>query len=336
MELSPRRRIAAEIISLAYIATIAAVANATGAFYVMFPELGALSHDVFTRPRGAWANSPIMLAITPVLTGAIGIAITRTMPYGFASVLLNVIFAIAVVLGLGSPVAPAISAGLLPLVLGVTSWWYPPGIMFGTVLLAMLSMAWKAYAANNGGIIETVAQAAEEVAEDITHEVAAPVRARRQKLAALLAFVAVAMMFVKLTGWRFILFPPLVVIGFEMFVHPDVCPWAKRPLMLPVACFLTALGGFIFWKFLGVTPLTAALCMGWGIVVLRALDLHVPPALAVALLPLVMTHPTIIYPFAVGLGTLLLTGWFFLCEWMLADFDPSDAVVVTGSPPGVL
>ncbi len=100
-------------------------------------------------------------------------------------------------------------------------------------------------------------------------EVAAPVRARWEKLAALLAFVAVAVLAVKLTGWRFILFPPLVVIGFEMFVHPDVCPWAKRPLMLPVACFLTALGGFIFWKFLGVTPLTAALCMGWGIIVLR-------------------------------------------------------------------
>ena len=94
MELSPRRRVAAEIISLVYIAIIALVANATGAFYVLFPELGALSHDVFTRPRGTWANSPIMLAITPVITGAIGIAITRTLPYGFLSVLLNVIGAI--------------------------------------------------------------------------------------------------------------------------------------------------------------------------------------------------------------------------------------------------
>jgi hypothetical protein len=321
MELSPRRRIAAEIVSLVYIANIAAVANATGAFYVLFPELGALSHDVFTRPHGTWANSPIMLAITPVITGAIGIVITNTMPYGFASVLLNVISAIAVVLGLRSPVAPAISAGLLPLVLGVTSWWYPPGIAFGTVLLAALSIGWNSVVADEPAKVES----AEEVAEEITHEVAAPVRARWEKLAALIAFVAVAVMVVRLTGWRFILFPPLVVIGFEMFVHPDVCRWANRPLMLPVACFLTAFGGFIFWRFLGVTPLCAAMCMGWGILVLRALDLHVPPALAVALLPLVMTAPTIVYPFAVGLGTLLLTGWFFLCEWMSADFAPSDA-----------
>ncbi len=114
-----------------------------------------------------------MLAITPVLTGAIGIAITRTMPYGFASVLLNVVTAIAVVLGLRSPVAPAISAGLLPLVLGVTSWWYPPGIMFGTVLLAVLSIAWKRLTTND----RLIAESAEEVAEDVTHDVAAPVRA---------------------------------------------------------------------------------------------------------------------------------------------------------------
>jgi hypothetical protein len=324
MDLSPRRRVLAEIISLLYIAIIALVAGVTGAFFVLFPELGALSHDVFTRPRGTWANTPLLLAITPVITGVIGIAVTRSLPYGLFSVLLNTIGAIVVVLGLRSPVAPAISAGLLPLVLGVTSWWYPPGIAFGTVLLAALSIPWKNYAINDAA---TLVESAEEVAEDITHEVAAPVRARWEKLAALIAFVAVAVLMVKLTGWRFILFPPLVVIGFEMFVHPDICPWAKRPLMLPVACFLTALGGFIFWKFLGVSPLTAALCMGWGIIVLRTVDLHVPPALAVALLPLVMTNPTIVYPFAVGLGTLLLTGWFFLCEWVLADFEPSDAAV---------
>jgi hypothetical protein len=322
MELSPRRRRAAEIVSLVYIAIIAVVANATGAFYVLFPELGALSHDVFTRPRGTWANTPVLLAITPVITGAVGIEITRALPYGMFSVLLNTIAAMVVVLGLRSPIAPAISAGLLPLVLGVTSWWYPPGIMFGTVLLAALSIPWKRYAAGGEPL---VVESAEEVAEDITHEVAAPVRARWEKLAALIAFVALAVLMVKLTGLRFILFPPLVVIGFEMFVHPDVCPWAKRPLMLPVACFLTASGGLVLWKVFGVTPLTAAMSMGWGIIVLRALDLHVPPALAVALLPLVMTHPTIMYPLAVGLGTLLLTGWFFLCEWMLADFARSDA-----------
>ncbi len=136
-------RLAAELIALVYVALIAEIAYATGAFYILFPELGALSHDVFTRPRGTWASAPVLLAITPVLTGAIGVFFTRALPYGYPSVLLTVGGAIAVILALRSPIAPAISAGLLPLVLGVKSWWYPPAIALGTVLLAGLSLPWK-------------------------------------------------------------------------------------------------------------------------------------------------------------------------------------------------
>lgn len=302
-------RVAAEAVALVYIAFIAEVAVATGAFYVVFPELGALSHDVFTRPRGTWAGSPILLAITPAITGAIGTLITRELPYGYVSVLLNVGAAIAVILALRSPVAPAISAGLLPLVLGVKSWWYAPGILFGTVVLALLSQLWRKIA---------IAEAPQlPAAEERVHQVAEAVPARWEKIAALLVFVAIAVLCVNLTGWRFILFPPLVVIGFEMFVHPHICPWADRPLMLPVACFLTAAGGLGFWYLFGVGPIAAACAMGWGIAVLRAFDLHVPPALAVALLPLVMDHPRLIYPVSVGAGTLLLTLWFLACERIL-------------------
>ena len=108
-------RLGGELIALVYIAIIAEIACATGAVYVLFPELGALSHDVMTRPRGTWASAPLLLAITPVLTGVIGIVFTRSLPYGYLSVLLTVAGAITVILALRSPVAPAISAGLLPL-----------------------------------------------------------------------------------------------------------------------------------------------------------------------------------------------------------------------------
>ena len=140
-------RLGGELIALVYIAIIAEIACATGAVYVLFPELGALSHDVMTRPRGTWANAPLLLAITPALTGVVGIVFTRMLPYGYLSVLLTVAGAIAIILALRSPVAPAISAGLLPLVLGVKSWWYPPAILLGTTLLAALSLPWKKYCA---------------------------------------------------------------------------------------------------------------------------------------------------------------------------------------------
>jgi hypothetical protein len=303
-------RLAAEAVTLAYIAIIAETAFVTGMFFVMFPELGALSHDVFTRPRGTWASAPVLLAITPVLTGIIGIFFTRILPYGYLSVLLTVGGAVAVMLALDSPVAPSISAGLLPLVLGIKSWWYPPGIMLGTVLLTFLSIAWKKF------IFPRVPLAVPS-REDVIDDVIELTPGGYYWLIALMLFVAVGVFFVNLTGLRFVLFPPLVVIGFEMFGHTAICPWAKRPLLLPVACFLTAAGGFLFWRLLGGGPLTAACAIAWGIVVLRSLDLHVPPALAVALLPLVIDSPTIAYPLSVGLGTLLITLWFLLYRSLL-------------------
>lgn len=302
-------RLAAELAALVYIAIIAVIAVATGAFYVLFPELGALSHNVFTRPRGTWASAPILLAITPFLTGVIGIFFTRTLPYGYLSVLLTVGGAIAVIVALRSPVAPAISAGLLPLVLGVKSWWYPPGILLGTSLLALLSIPWKKFTLARGSLLQP---ASEALVDDVIEQPPASY----YWLPALMLFVAAAVFFVKITGLRFILFPPLVVIGFEMFGHTATCPWAKRPLWLPLACFLTAAGGLFCWKLLGVGPAAAACGMGWGIVVLRMLNLHVPPALAVALLPLVMNAPTIAYPFSVGIGTLLMTLWFLLYRFL--------------------
>ena len=307
-------RLAGELIALLYIAIIAEIASATGAFYVLFPELGALSHDVLTRPRGRWGNAPLLVAITPVLTAVVGILVTRSLPYGYLSVLLTVGGAIAVILALRSPVAPAISAGLLPLVLGVKSWWYPPAIALGTVLLAMLSVAWRKYCLTRAATVPAQSPAQREDRHDD------PVEATSRSyswLLVLMAFVAVAVFFVKLTGLRFLLFPPLVVIGFEMLGHTATCPWVGKPLRLPLACFLTAFGGFLLWKFLGVTPITAACSMAWGIAVLRACDLHVPPALAVGLLPLVMDKPTLAYPFAVGIGTTLLSLWFLAYQRIL-------------------
>lgn len=309
-------RLGAELIAIAYIALIAEIAHATGAFYVLFPELGALSHDVFTRPRGTWAGAPILLAITPVLTGAIGVILTRALPYGYLSVLLTVGGAIVVILALRSPIAPAISAGLLPLVLGVKSWWYPPAILLGTLILAVLSVLWRELSLAQNWL-EPLS------ATDALDEAIEQTPAGSWWLIPLMLFVATAVLLVRVTGLRFLLFPPLVVIGFEMFAHTAICPWASRPLLLPVACLLTAAVGLLFWSLLGVGPIAVAGSMAGGVMVLRLFDLHVPPALAVALLPFVMDSPTVAYPLSVGIGTLLMTLWFLFYKSFFGKLEPS-------------
>src|SRR5579863_965479 len=249
--------IQADALALIYIAIIAAIASATGAYYIMFPELGALSYDVLRRPSGRWASAPVMLAITPALTGLIGTAVTRSMPYGLASVLIAVIGAVAIIVALRSPIAPAISAGLLPLVLGVRSWWYPPGILFGCVLLAAISIPWRRYSESHDPGGDEPADSISAPAPEPPASSAWISRVLPPVLWPLLAFVAFAVIMVKLTGMRFILFPPLVVILYEMLSHRERCPWVARPVGLPIACFLTAVGGYFFRAHIALDPLAA-------------------------------------------------------------------------------
>lgn len=292
-----------EVGTIVYVALVALIAEAMNVPYVLFPELGALSHDILKRPHGAWARAPLKLVITPVLAGVIGTLVTQHLRYGFVSVLLTIAGAILVIRILRSPIAPAISAGFLPLSLGITSWLYAPSLLIGLGLLAVLSLVWRRFAplpAEAGSLRDVVDDLVEEAPHDYTW------------VPFFIAFLLVAVLLVKMIGWRYILFPPLVVIGFEMFAHAQVCPWARRPLVLPLACTLSAAAGVLLVVFVGHHPLAVAASVVFAIGVLRVFDLHVPPVLAVGLLPFVIAKADYTFPLSVAIGTLLLTAVFFV------------------------
>lgn len=301
---------AGEGAAVSYIAGIAAIARATGHAYVLFPELAALAHDILKRPHGTWARAPLMLVLTPFLTGVVGTLVTGHMAFGLASVLLVVGCSILIIRLLRSPIAPAISAGLLPLVLGDASWWYPPSLLVGLGLLAALSQIWRRM------IPPPPVVSMRDLADDIMEE--AP--RDYSWIPFFLLFIAADTLLAERTGLRFLLFPPLMVVAFEMFAHAAVCPWARRPLLLPLACSITAAAGVAIVGLLGPGPLAAACSLAVGIAVLRVFDLHIPPALAVGLLPLVMHKPTYAFPVAVGAGTLLLTASFL--GWRKVSLKP--------------
>jgi hypothetical protein len=295
----------AEGLSLLYIALIAAAAVFTGLFYLLFPELGALAHDVMKRPWGKWASQPLRLMFTPVLTAVVGTLITRHLPYHVLTILLVVGACLAIIFLLRSTIAPAISAGVLPLVLGVKSWRYPLSILGGIAALVVLLIAWRKF--HRVWRVHP-ASAVEADIDEILESISRP----SHWLIAFLLFVAVTGLAAQLTGLRFILFPPLIVMAYEMFGHPETCPWAKRPLFFPVACSLTAVAGLVATHFLGTGALAAACSMGCGVIALRIFDVHMPPVLAVALLPLVMESPDWKYPLSVAAGTTTLTVLFLV------------------------
>ncbi|KAG1250277.1 hypothetical protein G6F68_012886 [Rhizopus microsporus] len=50
-----------ELLTALYMGVIAWIAAATHVHYILFPELGALAHDIIKRPHGTWAKAPGML-----------------------------------------------------------------------------------------------------------------------------------------------------------------------------------------------------------------------------------------------------------------------------------
>lgn len=301
-------RLASEIAAAPYISGVALLAKTTGLALLLFPEMGALSYDILKRPYGTWARAPLMLALTPFLTAIVGTVLTRELAYGPVSVMLAIGSAMLIIRVLRSPIAPALAAGLLPLTLGETDWRYPLCVLASTGLLAAIAALRTRHLPPPHQPITHDDEIDDELEETPAHYGWAPW---------FLAFLGLTLVAAQLTGWRFVLFPPLVVMGFEMFAHAEVCPWAKQPLRLPVAAVLTACAGLLAVHWLGTGVLAAGLSVLAGITILDVMKLHVPPAIAVALLPLVIDNAGWELPVAVGLGTALLTSSFLLWQWLV-------------------
>ncbi len=293
------------LVTVGYIAAIAQAALSAGIPYILFPELGALAHDVFERPTGRWATAPILLVVTPLLTAVPGVWIAQHMHYGVLSVSLGTGVGMGIVAALRSPVAPAISAGLLPIVFRIRSWWYPPSILAGTAALVLVSLAHHRWIRARGN---PPAMSRTESVSDIVER--AP--AHYGWVPFFFGFVVVCVLLAQITGWRAMLVPPLVVTGFEMFAHADVCPWADRPSVLPLICGLTAACGLFFRLWLGTGPLAAAGIIIGSIAILKVARLHIPPAIAIGLLAILVRAPGYAYPVAVAAGAALLTGIFLV------------------------
>ena len=295
-----------------FIALMSGLAQVTGIALLLFPELAALSFDVFRRPHGAWARAPVLLVATPFLTGLAGTIIARNLPYGPSAVLLAVASAIVIVQVLRSPIVPALAAGLLPLTIGLDSWWYAPSLLFGTSMLVCISILWQR-------LCPLPAEA----------PIPAPAGKRDERdLSWLLffgGFLIMAACIAAATEVRFFLLPPLVVVAFEMFAHFEKCPWVKRPLRIPMVCGLSALATLTMVTWLGTGPFAVVLSLLAATVIMRIFDMYFPPAIAVAILPFVMPHHDFSYPAVVTASALLLSFTFLLWRSMVLRRQGSSA-----------
>jgi HPP family len=294
----------AEALVILFIGAVAWTAHSTGIALLLFPELAALSHDVITRPRGKWATQPWRLVLTPTVTAILGLYLTRHLSYGALNIALIVALSLICIKLMKSTIAPAISAGALPMVLDERSWLYPLAIFLGLASLVIVLLLWRSYGLRNDH--PTLSEAEHSKLVD---ELEAPPHNPFWSIG-LMTFVLILGAAAQMAGLRFLLFPPLIVMAYELFGHPEVPGWMKRPALFPIVCLLTASIGLIAHHALHANFVAAMATVLCSIVILRLFAVHMPPALAVGLLPFVMTSPDYRFPLSVLLGTVALTLYF--------------------------
>lgn len=295
-----------EAMALLYIAV---AARCNGWHYLLFPGLAALAYDSLTRPFGKWANQPGRLIVTPAAGAAIGVSVTRLFPFGVLAILLIVISCSLLLWLLKSNIAPSIAAGVLPLFLGIKSWLYPASVTLSLVAFVMILLPWQRHCRRKYPEPDVPTGNVDDVLES-------PPTGNAWILP-FFAFLTMMALCATMGGLRLILFPPLIVIAYEMFAHPTTCPWAGKSLALPGVCVLNAIVGWGAVSLFGSGAIAAACAMAFGIAALRLLRLRMPPALAVGLLPLVIDSPSIKFPISVAIGAGALTlAYQFYQRWV--------------------
>ncbi|MCX5947205.1 MAG: HPP family protein [Cyanobacteria bacterium] len=295
-----------------YLALITVIARATHMPYVLFPELGALGWVIFGDARHPWARSPVLLMLTPFLAAVLGLVITRHLPYGPVAVLLDVAGSLLVIGALRSPIAPALSAGLLPLALGIHTWTYPFSILIGTgglALLIKLRQRWSR------GRVSPHSEGT-----DIGPAPRSSLPPLKSWAPAFGVFLLGGLVLERLIGSPLVLFPPLLVIAFEMIVHRQHCPWRGRYFSVLVVANSAAVVGLLLVRTLGVVPAAASLAVLATLALLRLARLPFPPALGLALLPFVILQPPLAYP----LFTLAGSFWLLLVVAVQEAIDCGD------------
>ena len=289
-----RERLLADILVLAIVAVMVGAAELSGQSEIIFPEITAIAVGAFLAPRLAWRTDRIRVLVTVSLCAVLGVLLVRYVPlpvwgrltlaYGLA----QVVFLLS-----GTRFAPMISAIALPVLLGTESWVYPAAAFLLTGLILLCHWGLERLGLR------------EELRFSPIRPAAADWRAAglRLALAAPVIWAALALY------CRFAVAPPLLV-AFTEFSSPTAAA-RKRPFRAGAAIGLCALAGtvsrLLIQGALGLPLILAALLAAAAMIaILRSLGMYVPPAGALAILPMLLPAERLPrYPLQIALGTAL-------------------------------
>ena len=265
---------------------------------MLFPEVGALAVGLVVVDKRVWSvrgwAAPLLMAMAALL----GVSMVRYVCLPLAVQLLIGFASVATLLTVSrSGLAPAISACLLPILTGVTSWLYPLSVLGVTAVL--VGMQWA---------LERLGLRHELPAAVAVEPYVPCVRSLKTWGACLMALAPV-LAFFQWVDWRFAMAPPLVVTFVEFATSRSGL--RMRPLLTWGLLVGAASIGSAARLSCGGLPVEVVAAVVFVLILLlfRAARKPFAPAAAIALVPFILPESEVawfVLRVAAGAGSLIL------------------------------
>lgn len=296
------------IVSVLLTAAMTAAAEISGEREIIFPEITAIAIGALAAPSQAWNTSKPRLFAAIVLSALSGVAIVRFLPAPlFVQVPVGVIFAVAWITLLECEFVPAISACVLPIIMGTRSAVYILSVVIMTLLILSARL-----------IFERLS-----IREKYDFQAVKPDRALMKLRAKQTVCTAVLCFLPTFFGEVFFIAPPLIVAFFEL--SKPASKLRKKAVfsavLIAAAAFSGTLSRALLSELCGL-PLAVSAAVSCAVILLIVCKtkLYFPPCGAIATLPfLIKSSALAVFPFEVTGGYIVLA-----CAAMLLFKSPNE------------
>lgn len=298
--------------SLLFTVGMVAAACLAGNMEIIFPEVLALLLGAWVADPMPWRVNRIQFAALMPAVAAVGVLLVRYLRIpsweadGPGTVWLRMVMAyltVAVLLLIGrSTLLPAISAGILPVLMGTDTWIYPVSVAVMAVLIMIGQIGMERFR------IRGERRSAERITEEAPDRGAGMFDAARQRKQWLGAcpFMMVLAGAALFSGFRFLAAPPLMValVTFTGQNAPAGKQAVKSWVMLSGCGLIGAVCRWLLCERLGLSFIVCAFAA--AALVLLFVDrtgIIFPPAGALAILPILIPSDMLLtYPLMIAAG----------------------------------
>lgn len=257
---------------------------------IILPEIAALAIGCLVYQNPEWLSKPLHIFLLPSITAVLGFFVNM-LDVGLAQKLILILLLMFVVLKLfKSFLAPAFATGLLPVITNATSYSFIISILLFTSVLSLFLFLGDTKEKNN------IHSKEQNSTDGIIY----------------ILLIALWIVICDYEKWMFMAaLPPVIVIGYEA-VHKEVYDGVTFRKQV-VCLFLSAFIGIQALSFLDNLIIVVLIDMFAVSLVLRIFQCRLPPAYAMAILPMVLYNASYNYfYFHVLLMSVIIFGAIYL------------------------